>query len=104
MLSLYITVGPPRRSAQCLFVPHKVDHQSVKLVIVDYTGKSEMGRSPCCSKQGLNRGTWTQKEDMILSKYIRIHGDGKHRHLPEKSRSLAVWKELQITLDKLSSS
>lgn len=85
MLLLFITVGPPTRSALCLFVPEQVDHQSVELVIAGYTGKSEMGRSPCCSKQGLLRGAWTQKEDTILSEYIRIHGDGNWRHLPEKA-------------------
>eukprot|EP00253_Pinus_taeda_P000869 PITA_00869 len=44
-----------------------------------------MGRSPCCSKQGLNRGTWTEKEDMILSEYIRLHGNGGWRNLPQKA-------------------
>jgi hypothetical protein len=44
-----------------------------------------MGRSPCCSKEGLNRGAWTAKEDMILSEYIRIHGDGGWRNLPQKA-------------------
>jgi len=44
-----------------------------------------MRRSPCCSKQGLNRGAWTKTEDMILSDYIRIHGDGEWRNLPQKA-------------------
>nr|ANB66413.1 transcription factor MYB30 [Picea abies] len=44
-----------------------------------------MGRSPCCSKEGLNRGAWTKKEDMILSEYIRIHGDGGWRNIPKKA-------------------
>jgi hypothetical protein len=44
-----------------------------------------MGRSPCCSKEGLNRGTWTAQEDMILSDYIRIHGDGEWKNLPQKA-------------------
>lgn len=44
-----------------------------------------MGRSPCCSKEGLNRGAWTKREDMILSEYVRIHGDGGWRNLPEKA-------------------
>ncbi|GAB2269125.1 hypothetical protein Dimus_004054 [Dionaea muscipula] len=44
-----------------------------------------MGRSPCCSKVGLNRGAWTAMEDKILSDYIKIHGEGKWRNLPIKA-------------------
>ncbi|KAJ4957538.1 hypothetical protein NE237_024649 [Protea cynaroides] len=44
-----------------------------------------MGRSPCCSKEGLNRGAWTALEDKILADYIKIHGEGKWRNLPKKS-------------------
>ncbi|KAM7254562.1 hypothetical protein ACFE04_003942 [Oxalis oulophora] len=44
-----------------------------------------MGRSPCCSKEGLNRGAWTAKEDKILSSYIKVHGEGKWRSLPKRA-------------------
>jgi myb proto-oncogene protein len=44
-----------------------------------------MGRSPCCSKEGLNRGVWTAQEDKILTEYIRIHGEGKWRNLPNRA-------------------
>ncbi|GMH03803.1 hypothetical protein Nepgr_005642 [Nepenthes gracilis] len=44
-----------------------------------------MGRSPCCSKVGLNRGAWTAMEDKILADYIKIHGEGKWRHIPIKA-------------------
>ncbi|KAH9299092.1 hypothetical protein KI387_030774, partial [Taxus chinensis] len=45
-----------------------------------------MGRSPCCSKDAdLNRGAWTTDEDSILAEYIRIHGDGSWRALPQKA-------------------
>ncbi|GLJ47494.1 hypothetical protein SUGI_1002550 [Cryptomeria japonica] len=45
-----------------------------------------MGRAPCCSKDAdLNRGAWTAEEDMILSEYIAIHGDGGWRSLPQKA-------------------
>ncbi|KAH9299093.1 hypothetical protein KI387_030775, partial [Taxus chinensis] len=45
-----------------------------------------MGRAPCCSKDsGINRGAWTAEEDMILSEYIAIHGDGGWRALPKKA-------------------
>lgn len=44
-----------------------------------------MGRSPCCSKEGLNRGAWTVVEDRILTEYIKVHGEGKWRNLPKKA-------------------
>ncbi|GKA57207.1 transcription repressor MYB6-like protein [Tanacetum coccineum] len=44
-----------------------------------------MGRSPCCTKIGLNRGSWTSSEDKILSDYIKLHGEGKWRQLPTKA-------------------
>lgn len=44
-----------------------------------------MGRSPCCSKEGMNRGAWTAQEDKILTEYIRIHGEGKWRNLPKRA-------------------
>jgi hypothetical protein len=49
-----------------------------------YRRSLKMGKSPCCSKGGLNRGAKTTTEDMILSKYIRIHGDNGWRNLPLK--------------------
>ncbi|XP_030530704.1 transcription factor MYB123-like [Rhodamnia argentea] len=44
-----------------------------------------MGRSPCCSKEGLNRGAWTAMEDRILTSYIKAHGEGKWRNLPKRA-------------------
>lgn len=44
-----------------------------------------MGRSPCCSKEGLNRGAWTALEDKILTDYIKVHGEGRWRNLPKKA-------------------
>ncbi|KAF5748437.1 putative GHMYB10 [Tripterygium wilfordii] len=44
-----------------------------------------MGRSPCCSKEGLNKGAWTAIEDKILSDYIKLHGEGKWRNLPKNA-------------------
>ncbi|KAJ9183631.1 hypothetical protein P3X46_007456 [Hevea brasiliensis] len=44
-----------------------------------------MGRSPCCSKEGLNRGAWTAMEDKILTAYIKAHGEGKWRNLPKRA-------------------
>ena len=39
--------------------------------------KHEMGRNPCCSKEGLNKGAWTAQEDKLLTDYIKAHGEGK---------------------------
>ncbi|XP_057433922.1 transcription factor MYB1-like [Lotus japonicus] len=44
-----------------------------------------MGRSPCCSKKGLNRGAWTSQEDKILRDYVHLHGQGKWRNLPQSA-------------------
>ncbi|KAE7999052.1 hypothetical protein FH972_003536 [Carpinus fangiana] len=44
-----------------------------------------MGRSPCCSKEGLNRGAWTAMEDKVLTEYIKTHGEGKWRNLPKRA-------------------
>ncbi|KAL5783514.1 hypothetical protein ACOSP7_008543 [Xanthoceras sorbifolium] len=44
-----------------------------------------MGRSPCCSKVGMNRGAWTAMEDKILTSYIKVHGEGKWRNLPKRA-------------------
>ncbi|XP_058108566.1 transcription factor MYB1-like [Magnolia sinica] len=44
-----------------------------------------MGRTPCCSKEGLNRGAWSATEDKILSDYIKLHGEGRWRNLPKRA-------------------
>ena len=47
-----------------------------------------MGRSPCCAKEGLNRGAWTPLEDRMLIGYIKSHGEGKWRSLPKRAGQL----------------
>ncbi|CAL0306952.1 unnamed protein product [Lupinus luteus] len=42
-----------------------------------------MGRSPCCSKDGLNKGAWSPNEDKILIEYIKVHGEGRWRNIPQ---------------------
>ncbi|KAL3497795.1 hypothetical protein ACH5RR_040527 [Cinchona calisaya] len=44
-----------------------------------------MGRSPCCAKEGLNRGAWSHLEDRILTDFIKSHGEGKWRILPKSA-------------------
>jgi hypothetical protein len=43
-----------------------------------------MGRAPCCERLGLKKGPWTPDEDQKLVSYIRQHGHGSWRALPEK--------------------
>jgi hypothetical protein len=47
-----------------------------------------MGRAPCCSKVGLQRGPWTTREDTLLINYIQAHGEGHWRSLPKKAGKL----------------
>ncbi|KAM6593978.1 hypothetical protein CsatA_001681 [Cannabis sativa] len=44
-----------------------------------------MGRTPCCDQKGLRKGAWTAEEDQILFSYIKQHGEGGWRHLPQKA-------------------
>ncbi|KAL1821700.1 hypothetical protein DCAR_0418132 [Daucus carota subsp. sativus] len=44
-----------------------------------------MGRSPCCDKNGLKKGPWTQEEDSKLMQYIQTHGPGNWRILPKNA-------------------
>ncbi|KAG8063066.1 hypothetical protein GUJ93_ZPchr0003g17726 [Zizania palustris] len=44
-----------------------------------------MGKKPCCSKEGLNRGAWTATEDDMLVSYIAEHGEGKWGSLPKRA-------------------
>ncbi|EEF46297.1 r2r3-myb transcription factor, putative [Ricinus communis] len=59
-----------------------------------------MGRSPCCSKEGLRRGTWTALEDKILTNYIQAHGEGRWRIIPKR----AVDSRVSPTEKKVASS
>ncbi|CAA2933648.1 transcription factor MYB106-like [Olea europaea subsp. europaea] len=44
-----------------------------------------MGRSPCCEKVGLKKGSWKAEEDQKLLAYIEEHGHGSWRTLPAKA-------------------
>ncbi|KAD4981819.1 hypothetical protein R6Q59_001534 [Mikania micrantha] len=44
-----------------------------------------MGRSPCCDKNGLKKGPWTQEEDQKLMEYVQLHGPGNWRTLPKNA-------------------
>jgi hypothetical protein len=53
-----------------------------------------MGRRPCCAKEGLNKGAWSAREDKILTNYIKIHGEGKWRDLPQRA---GIYNSLSLT-------
>ncbi|XP_002988033.2 myb-related protein 306 [Selaginella moellendorffii] len=55
-----------------------------------------MGRAPCCSKVGLNRGPWTPEEDMLLTKHIEQHGEGNWRALPKAAGLLRCGKSCRL--------
>ncbi|GMY30603.1 transcription repressor MYB6-like [Fagus crenata] len=55
-----------------------------------------MGRAPCCSKIGLNRGPWTTKEDTLLMNYIQAHGEGHWRSLPKNAGLLRCGKSCRL--------
>lgn len=59
-----------------------------------------MGRKPCCSKEGLNRGAWTAMEDEILVSYINKHGEGKWGSLPKRAGPWS-WHHLSLALPAL---
>ncbi|XP_002436658.2 anthocyanin regulatory C1 protein isoform X1 [Sorghum bicolor] len=44
-----------------------------------------MGRRACCAKEGVKRGAWTAKEDDVLAAYVKAHGEGKWREVPQKA-------------------
>ncbi|KAF9666848.1 hypothetical protein SADUNF_Sadunf16G0271400 [Salix dunnii] len=44
-----------------------------------------MGKSPCCEKNGLKKGPWTEEEDKKLINYIQKHGHGRWRLLPKNA-------------------
>ncbi|KAK4771449.1 hypothetical protein SAY87_031981 [Trapa incisa] len=55
-----------------------------------------MGRAPCCSKVGLQRGPWSTSEDKILVDYIHQHGEGQWRSLPNKAGLLRCGKSCRL--------
>ncbi|KAG5255065.1 MYB transcription factor family protein [Salix suchowensis] len=44
-----------------------------------------MGKSPCCEKNGVKKGPWTEEEDKKLINYIQKHGHGRWRLLPKNA-------------------
>ncbi|CAN4077419.1 unnamed protein product [Withania somnifera] len=55
-----------------------------------------MGRAPCCAKEGLRKGPWSTKEDLLLSNYIKENGEGQWRNLPNKAGLLRCGKSCRL--------
>ncbi|KAG6468814.1 myb-related protein Zm38-like [Zingiber officinale] len=55
-----------------------------------------MGRSPCCEKAHTNRGAWSKEEDQKLISYIKTHGEGCWRSLPEAAGLLRCGKSCRL--------
>ncbi|XP_024018211.1 myb-related protein 330 isoform X1 [Morus notabilis] len=55
-----------------------------------------MGKTSCCGKQGLKKGSWTEEEDQKLFSYVRQHGEGGWRSLPQKAGLLRCGKSCRL--------
>nr|AVR54523.1 MYB transcription factor [Diospyros kaki] len=53
-------------------------------------------RKPCCEKQDLNKGAWSKQEDQKLIDYIRKHGEGSWRTLPQAAGLLRCGKSCRL--------
>ncbi|KAI4350096.1 hypothetical protein L6164_010617 [Bauhinia variegata] len=55
-----------------------------------------MGRTPCCEKMGMKKGTWTTEEDQILISHIQRYGHGNWRALPKQAGLLRCGKSCRL--------
>ncbi|XP_016432631.1 uncharacterized protein LOC107759231 [Nicotiana tabacum] len=55
-----------------------------------------MGRKPCCVKEGLRKGPWSSKEDLLLTNYIKENGEGQWRSLPKNAGLLRCGKSCRL--------
>lgn len=53
-------------------------------------------RKPCCDKQDTNKGAWSKQEDLKLIDYIRKHGEGCWRTLPQAAGLLRCGKSCRL--------
>ncbi|XP_071681730.1 anthocyanin regulatory C1 protein-like [Lolium perenne] len=59
-------------------------------VLLDLAGVSSSGRlrrelRASCAREGVKRGAWTSKEDDILASYVKLHGEGRWREVPQRA-------------------
>ncbi|XVE74720.1 hypothetical protein DITRI_Ditri12bG0040200 [Diplodiscus trichospermus] len=53
-------------------------------------------RKPCCDKKERNKGAWSKQEDEKLINYIRKHGEGCWRTLPQAAGLLRCGKSCRL--------
>lgn len=53
-------------------------------------------RKPCCDKQDTNKGAWSKQEDQKLIDYIRKHGEGCWRTIPQAAGLLRCGKSCRL--------
>ncbi|KAL6007451.1 hypothetical protein ACLOJK_032948 [Asimina triloba] len=53
-------------------------------------------RKPCCDKQDRNKGAWSKQEDQKLIDYIKVHGEGCWRSLPQAAGLLRCGKSCRL--------
>jgi len=53
-------------------------------------------RKPCCNKNDTNKGAWSKQEDQKLIDYIRKHGEGCWRTLPQAAGLLRCGKSCRL--------
>ncbi|KAF8011744.1 hypothetical protein BT93_I0014 [Corymbia citriodora subsp. variegata] len=58
--------------------------------------EKEMGRSPCCESEHMNKGAWSKEEDERLIAYIKRHGEGCWRSLPKAAGLLRCGKSCRL--------
>ncbi|KAL2342851.1 hypothetical protein Fmac_004136 [Flemingia macrophylla] len=55
-----------------------------------------MGRTPCCDKDHINKGTWSKEEDELLINHIQLHGIGNWRSIPKAAGLLRCGKSCRL--------
>ncbi|KAL3501862.1 hypothetical protein ACH5RR_036311 [Cinchona calisaya] len=53
-------------------------------------------RKPCCDKEDMNKGSWSQQEDQKLIDYIKKHGEGHWRNIPKAAGLLRCGKSCRL--------
>ncbi|PSS13461.1 Transcription repressor like [Actinidia chinensis var. chinensis] len=53
-------------------------------------------RKSCCEKQDTNKGAWSKQEDQKLIEYVRRHGVGSWRTLPQAAGLLRCGKSCRL--------
>ncbi|MQM02304.1 hypothetical protein Taro_035078 [Colocasia esculenta] len=57
---------------------------------------SHMGKPSSCEKKDTNKGAWSKQEDEKLINYIRVHGEGRWRSLPQAAGLLRCGKSCRL--------